>query len=636
MLLIAAPTGSGKTTCAAEFAARAGRTCWLSDRKEGADEAAALIEEHGGKVGRVLPLDGKSMVVTRGEADCPPIANTIPNCLHPDVIELWQSKGYDYRRGYCRIACERRADPGCCPFLRSLDDLEHADSIVVTKAMARGEGFFTAHGNDRRANVIIDEDPIGLLKTAVEITRDDLNRYIPIAEEIEAMCARPGKELVRAEAGRTLDLARWCWDTINGRPPGDEPGHFPLPGRLMAARSVGDRGATRWGRDGFRGELHRRMRDDPHGTVRNVHRDLDELARRSAGRSAYATSDELMFHVRVSIPKSRRVIVLDATASRDLLETIFAPRPVEVLCDRRVSPVGRVIQVMDANHPRSSVASALNASDRGKPPKLIRLLDAIGDRHPHGRMVLISFKEHVDGLRDASRHAGRIETAHFGALRGRNDLQEAACHVVVGSPKASEAARRQLALAVYGRSILPFSDLVDVRLATEGRIPRELSASGEVRLWESRQKGYLDPRMQAVYDHTVGSELAQAADRARVLANPTTVYLLTNEACPGLWFAEPCLARELLDVSPPERSDYRENYDKFAAKACELLDAGGSISGAEVCRALGRDESWGKRYWRGFRAEYGDALEGDRKVRWCASRAPSEEDARSDAGPAAD
>src|SRR3712207_7882170 len=52
----------------------------------------------------------------------------------------------------------------------------------------------------------------------------------------------------------------------------------------------------------------------PVGTLRNVHRDLDDLARRAAGRFTYVGSDALTFHIRTTIPRDKRILVLDATA----------------------------------------------------------------------------------------------------------------------------------------------------------------------------------------------------------------------------------------------------------------------------------------------------------------------------------
>ncbi len=223
-----------------------------------------------------------------------------------------------------------------------------------------------------------------------------------------------------------------------------------------------------------------------------------------------------------------------------------------------------------------------------------------------------------------ARHQSRIRTAYFGALRGRNDLEHRpedpiACHIVAGSPKTTEEDRRQLALAVYGRKVLPFPELETVRRQVTGHIPSELVDGDEERsrLWEVRIKGYSDPRMQAVYDHTVTAELTHAADRARVLTHRSAlVYLVTNEPCPRLWFAEKCFAGDLLDLSGTRRSDHEARYKAYEDKALELLNRGETISNADVCKALGQRNYQGWRYWSRFHEKYEDALVGRRKVRW--------------------
>jgi hypothetical protein len=94
------------------------------------------------------------------------------------------------------------------------------------------------------------------------------------------------------------------------------------------------------------------------------------------------------------------------------------------------------------------------------------------------------------------------------------------------------------------------------------------------------------------------------------------VFLITNEPCPRLWFAEKCYAGDLLDLSGVRRSDFEQNYSAFEAKALELLDGGKTIGNADVCRALDKRNSWGWRYWQRFQEKYGDALVGGRKVKW--------------------
>jgi hypothetical protein len=577
-----------------------GSTCWLADRHEDVNAAAAAIEARGRQVGRVLPLDGET--------------GGVPNCLHPDVIKLWQAKHYDYRAGFCGMACDRRGDAEACPFLMSIKELAEANTIAATKALARRPGFFSALGNKHRRTVVLDEDPIDLLRPLVEITREELEAYLEALKKVDAALEANRETEALTQSRLSRQAADWCWKQIAAQPPGSEPAAVEVPDTLQPSKAVLKRTkrAHKKGRRALYKAFHRLMRRDPESTVRNVCRDL--LDRAAAG-VVFVTSGKVFFHLVVRIPAKKQVIVLDATANPELLRPIFAPRPVEVLCDGRVSPAGRVIQLMDFNGPRSYLNKL--------PRKLVRIIDAIGDRHPAGIIVLISHRSCVGALAKKSRHAGRIKTAYFGALRGRNDLEPApdnpiACHIVAGSPKTTEEARRQLALAVYGRSVLPFPELVTVRRAVVGHIPVELAeGSAEAKVWEVRCKGYAEPRMQAVYDHTVTAELTHAADRARVLIHrDATVYLVTNEPCPRLWFAEMCFAGDFLDLSRAPRSDFESAYQGYAAKAKELLDAGQAVGNADVCRAMGQRPCRGWRYWQRFLMDNGDALEGVRKVRW--------------------
>jgi hypothetical protein len=616
--LILAPTGTGKTTAAAKHVARTGSTVWLTDRNEDVDDAAGAIEAAGGSVGRVLWLWGKR--------------DGKPNCLHPDIIERWQEAGYSYRAGFCKMACELGGDPGGCPYLASIDGLQHASNIVVTKARAQKSGFFHRFGNKKRKTVILDEDAIGLLRPLVEITREDLAHYLRTLEDLEKDFREVGERAAIQQIGDSRRIADWCWRQIAAQGPCDQPKAADVPASLRPSKAVLDstEAARKQGRKELRAAFYRLMRQDPEGTVRNVYRDLGDLIGRAAGKVAFATHQKLFFHLRLSVPRKKRVVVLDATANPDLLQPLFKPRPVEVLCDERVKPSGRVIQFMDANGPRSYLNKI--------PKKLVGIIDGLGDLHPDGTIVLISHKSCVEALASASKHTARIKTAYFGALRGRNDLEPGvdrkgklrhiACHIVAGSPKTTEEGRQQLALAVYGRSVLPFADLATVRVPVLGLVPEELAEhNDQARVWDVRIKGYGDPRMQAVYEHTVTAELTQAADRARVLIHPQAiVYLVTNEPCPRLWFAEMCYAGDLLDLLGRPRSDFEANYETYERKALELLNAGAWVCNADVCRALGKeDRGAGWRYWKAFRDHYGDALEGDRKVRW--KQEPADEDA---------
>jgi hypothetical protein len=603
--VIGSPTGTGKTTEAARFVAKSGSAIWLTDRHEDAAVAVGMIEEHGGRVGRILPLRGTT--------------RDIPNCLHPGIVERWQDKGYDYRRGFCPLPryCTREGNPDACPFLASLRDIEEARIGVFTKALARKPSFFSSMGNPNRDLVVIDEDPIGLLRPAIQITREDLVKYLSLLDKKIRVFEREKDDSAKAVAIHSRRVAQWSFDQINRQPANGQPEAVAVPPSLRPMRAVlrMTKQRVKAGRSRMVRAFHKLMRRDPDGMVRNVYRDLNTLLKHAAGETVFVTSKALLFHVKVTIPRRKRVIILDATANEELLRPILYPRGVVVVCKERVEPRGRVIQIMDFNGPRSYLNTV--------PKKLVRIIDAIGALHPVGTIILISHKSCVDKLRDASKHKDRIKTAWFGALRGRNDLEPGpgnpvACHIVAGSPKTTEEDRRQLAFAVFGKGILPFSELVTVRRAIVGRVPAELADENEqARVWELKVMGYLDGRMQAVYDHTVTAELTHAADRARVLIHQdAVVFLVTNEPCPKLWFSEMAFGADLLDLAEQPRSDFERNSANYTAKAKELLDAGKMVGNADICRELGKNPCWGKRYWTSFRAANQDGLEGDRKVRW--------------------
>jgi hypothetical protein len=603
--VIAAATGVGKTTAWAKKAAAEGLTIWLSARHEDVDLGVNTIRSAGGQAARVAPLEG----YTQGPA------GLVKNCLFPAEVNKWREKGYPYKIGFCAHSCSRRGDPEQCPYLGSIRDLEAASNAVLTKALAESPDFWRAYGNAVRTNLVIDEDPVGLLRPMVTIARDELIAFFDMLDGIKADMQRRLDTAGLAELEYWYAVAAWCFTKINAQPASGDPAPVDVPTSLRRPEPAdeAEKLSRKAGRKTLDGDMRKRMREDPDGTVRNLKRDLGALVRRAVDRTVYATATELFFHVKINVPARFNITVLDATANEALLRPLFAPRPVEVLLKNRVAPAGRVIQVMDFNGPRSSLNKL--------PKKVIRLLDAIGDRHPTGKMVLVSHKSCVEELAAASRHASRFITAHFGALRGRNDLEtrpEApiVCHIVVGSPKTSEQDRQQLALAVWGRSALPFPPLVDVRRGVAGPVPLELSDEDREGIWEVLIKGYHDPRMQAVYNHKVTAELVQAVGRARPLNHEDAmVYLLTNEPVPDVWYAEMCYADELFEMNG-RRGDYAANYAAYEAKAIELLNAGKTIGNADVCRAAGVPERSGKRYCPDFRVAYGNRLEGKRKMKW--------------------
>jgi hypothetical protein len=260
VLLIAAASGSGKATAAAEHVAQVGSTCWLSDLCEDVAKAAAKIREYGGAVGEVVALHGKP--------------DGIPNCLHPDIIEWWQKKGFNYRQGFCPLkrCCERQADPDSCPFLWSIDLLKDAPTIAVTKALARRKGFFSSMGNAKRHTIVLDEDPIGLHRQTITISRTELAVYLRILEVIIVRFVAENNHAALAQARNSHAIGKFCWEQMGKQPADGQPKAVDVPAdlRLMKAVLKQTKKNRKQGRKALMAVFHKMMRKDPVGTVRNV------------------------------------------------------------------------------------------------------------------------------------------------------------------------------------------------------------------------------------------------------------------------------------------------------------------------------------------------------------------------------
>src|SRR5262249_9042571 len=161
---------------------------------------------------------------------------------------------------------------------------------------------------------IIDEDPIGMLRPMVAITRDDLNKYLDIMKAIVAYFHKQADVSSEVVAKHYHKIASWLWETINQQEPGAEFQAVDIPPELVRISSSLPKKALTQGKKALDGVFRTLMRRDPHETVRNVTRDLTDL-KRAAGKVVFATSDRVIFHVQVRIPHGKRVFILDATAN---------------------------------------------------------------------------------------------------------------------------------------------------------------------------------------------------------------------------------------------------------------------------------------------------------------------------------
>src|ERR1051326_7472815 len=125
-----------------------------------------------------------------------------------------------------------------------------------------------------------------------------------------------------------------CGNRRTASPPRSRAAVERIPG--SAGASASPKQARKRGRQELLQALYRGMRQDPTGMVRNVDRELRYMLTHAAGGMVFVTAHQVLYHLQLTIPRARRVFVLDATANPELLGPLFAPRPVEVRCTGRI------------------------------------------------------------------------------------------------------------------------------------------------------------------------------------------------------------------------------------------------------------------------------------------------------------
>src|SRR5262249_33161558 len=166
----------------------------------------------------------------------------------------------------------------------------------------------------------------------VKITRKDLEAYLETLDRVDEWLEKNGLTAALAQYRISRRIAIWAFNQTSRQEAGGQPEAVAIPPDLKPTKLVLRRTKkeANKGRRELDKAFHRLMREDPEGTIRNVCPDLFDLVGRAAGGTVFVDASKVIFHLRLTIPTNRRVIILDATANADLLRAVFAPRPVKV------------------------------------------------------------------------------------------------------------------------------------------------------------------------------------------------------------------------------------------------------------------------------------------------------------------
>ena len=151
--LIRVPPGVGKSHSACELIGRMGKKAIVLtlEKKLSATHADRIVE-HGGRAMRLPVLR---------ESPCP----------HPDAYEAMSRRGFQPSQAYPCKTC--KIGPKRCSYLISFSSLPDADQLCGPAIYHTHDGFYSAHGNDTRSVVILDESFVDILLEPVSNSLED-------------------------------------------------------------------------------------------------------------------------------------------------------------------------------------------------------------------------------------------------------------------------------------------------------------------------------------------------------------------------------------------------------------------------------------------------------------------------------
>jgi hypothetical protein len=221
------------------------------------------------------------------------------------------------------------------------------------------------------------------------------------------------------------------------------------------------------------------------------------------------------------------VLLLDASADLAINRRLFGDTLREV--DARIERRAEVVQVRGKSFSRTSLIGTNKSGARevGRDGKASAarlrgdVLAIARSLHGGGERVFLALPKPVEEILDPELPAD-VATAHFGALRGKNEFADCSVAVVVGRDEPPAHAVEDMARALWATDPTPLDLPGAYRRGQRGRRMRDGSGEAE------HVSLHPDPRAQAVLEQFREREVEQAVDRLRLVHNatPKRVYLL--------------------------------------------------------------------------------------------------------------
>lgn len=492
-----------------------------------------------------------------------------------EEIEAVAEAGHDRRAAVCeRCPHYPEAEPETrCPYYVEFARVAESscDVLVAVRAYHRHMDYYGSFANETRPSIVYDEDVLpDVLYRVPATTSGQLRAFADALAALIPAEAHPVTTSLALALRRSASSMADLLDDVQGTRALTLEDLTRISGGLTPVAEALDTQHV----EELTTLLGRAWADGVARTQNHLPL-LLELARACVGGHqpiALVSRRTIRAIVRYPLPgpqsePPRRVVLLDATASREVLERALQ-RPIALRAEMSLEHDAKLVHYVGRTWSREALKT-----DTGR-ERLAKAVTRLIERHPDAKVGIISYRsilqdggktaptpQETDLVRRLPEHVARQVqvVGHFGGLRGINAMEDVDVLVVIGTPRPPEDEIRLTALALGA---------TPDEIAEEGAVLTTAYHGQTLRAW-----GWRGALMRMAHHYHVGSELAQGVGRLRhARGQGKVLYILSGEPVdlPGL---------EVRSVIDDGLLEDQVSVDGARRAAVELLDAGGLTQG---------------------------------------------------------
>ncbi|MDT4289604.1 hypothetical protein RO575_08540 [Methylomonas sp. MO1] len=221
------------------------------------------------------------------------------------------------------------------------------------------------------------------------------------------------------------------------------------------------------------------------------------------------------------------MILLDATLNSTIVEDVIG------VSIRNIDHIQYDVKISESNKIIQSSGARISKEYLKRPRNINNIVNHIKSSLPsnRGKYGLITFKELESIEKFPEYMAERIFghdwqnhghlTRYFGNTRGYNDMKDLDVLIIIGDYKVPQHVVENAYWAIYGDKPNLKTHMV--------KVPIRTSSNNVVKI----DRQYINPKVQAIYEHLCLSEMEQAVGRARLIHGENKIVLIYAETTFG-------------------------------------------------------------------------------------------------------